>query len=292
MSDAPFLSVLIPTRNRCDLLSRALDSILSDPSPHLEVVVSDNASSDETIELPRKYRDVRVRWFRQDVDLGMVGNWNFCVDAARGERVLLLSDDDFVAPGFASAIAMQARELRSVSLAFTAYKLVCGGQVLTSFDGSKIRFTAREFLTQVLRGRIHVQLCSALFERSFLARHRFRTDMVYAMDMEAWVSHVDDRGVAVIPGATAFYSIHPGNASTAIALSGRFAEDVLITRLLVSRLRAIENGVALWTTAAKRNMRQARYLAGTTGLPRLARWALAARLFAGVRRRPNESPSV
>ncbi len=66
----------------------------------LEVIVSDNASDDETIEVLREFDDERLSVIRQPQNIGAIGNWNACLSAANGKYVTMLSDDDSVASFF------------------------------------------------------------------------------------------------------------------------------------------------------------------------------------------------
>src|SRR5689334_22925382 len=90
------VTVAIPTRNRRALLPAAVESALAAAQPHDQVIVSDNASTDDTASYLSSLANARVTVLRQATDLGMVGNWNACLSAARGECFVLLSDDDLV----------------------------------------------------------------------------------------------------------------------------------------------------------------------------------------------------
>ena len=96
-SEAPFVSVIIPTYNRAALLRDAIDSFLQQtyPADRYEIVVADNNSRDATQSLVSSYVDPRVRWLfegRQGVHYAR----NSAAKAARGE-ILYFTDDDMVA---------------------------------------------------------------------------------------------------------------------------------------------------------------------------------------------------
>ncbi len=97
---APSVSIAIPTFNRVVRLERALKSALGQTHRDLEVVVSDNASTDATADLLRSYvaRDDRLRVIRQPMNRGMVANINAVLALTTGEHVMLLADDDWLAP--------------------------------------------------------------------------------------------------------------------------------------------------------------------------------------------------
>jgi len=90
--------VVIPTRNRWPLLSRALASVLGQEDVTIEVVVVDEGSSDETPGRLAALDDERVRVLRNDEPTGVARARNRGVEAAGGEWVAFLDDDDFWAP--------------------------------------------------------------------------------------------------------------------------------------------------------------------------------------------------
>lgn len=94
MTNIPKVTIAIPTFNRVDFLRQALDSALAQTYRNIEVVVSDNASTDGTQQLLSGYSDQRLKSIRQASNIGMMGNWDACLADASGEFFLLLSDDD------------------------------------------------------------------------------------------------------------------------------------------------------------------------------------------------------
>jgi glycosyltransferase involved in cell wall biosynthesis len=97
MTDRPLLSVVIATRNRADLLARALDSVLSQTVPQLEVLVVDDASEDETGAVARELHshDPRIRYLRLPVPAGAPVARNLGLTLSRSEWVTFSDDDCF-----------------------------------------------------------------------------------------------------------------------------------------------------------------------------------------------------
>lgn len=91
-------SIVIPTRNRSSLLGRAIRSALRQQVDDLEVVVSDNASTDETASVVGAFGDERLRRVGTGRSLLMHDSWCFALRQARGELVTLLCDDDAIHP--------------------------------------------------------------------------------------------------------------------------------------------------------------------------------------------------
>jgi glycosyltransferase involved in cell wall biosynthesis len=92
------VSIGIPTINRSRLALRAIRSVLTQTYSDVEVIVSDDASTDDTVQRIREIRDSRLVLFEQKQRLGLVGNFDFCLRHASGEFFLLLGDDDVLLP--------------------------------------------------------------------------------------------------------------------------------------------------------------------------------------------------
>jgi glycosyltransferase involved in cell wall biosynthesis len=102
------LSICIPTYNRAVFLAKALDSLLPQVcnNPQVEVLVSDNASTDTTWAVVRDYQGhyPQIRYHRNAQNEGFDGNIAACVEQAQGEHISFFSDDDLALPGVFSAI--------------------------------------------------------------------------------------------------------------------------------------------------------------------------------------------
>ena|GEM_PF-841005 len=102
MSDerCPLISVLIPNYNYVTYVTAAVDSALAQTYPNLEVIVSDNCSTDGAWELlNQEYGgDPRVRLYQNEQNIGMSRNFDRLLELARGRYVMCLSSDDFLLP--------------------------------------------------------------------------------------------------------------------------------------------------------------------------------------------------
>ncbi|HWH12727.1 MAG TPA: glycosyltransferase family 2 protein [Solirubrobacteraceae bacterium] len=103
--DGPLVSIGVPTFNRAATLPRTLESALAQTHRRLEIVVSDNASSDATREICDRYaaQDSRVRYLRQPENVGPTANFNTLFAECRGDFVMMLADDDWIDRGYVAA---------------------------------------------------------------------------------------------------------------------------------------------------------------------------------------------
>ncbi|WP_156679078.1 glycosyltransferase family 2 protein [Sphingomonas profundi] len=102
----PTLSICIPTYNRSRCLAELLDSIIAQDLPEIEVVVSDDASPDDTVAVAERYRGriARLTFLSQPVNIGLDRNFLAVVEAATGDYIWLMGDDDRLEPGGARRV--------------------------------------------------------------------------------------------------------------------------------------------------------------------------------------------
>jgi len=95
----PLISLVIPTRERCDTLQYTLQTALNQKSENYEIVISDNFSQDDTKKVVDSFVDPRIKYFNTGKRVPMCTNWDFACDKARGDFIIIIGDDDGVLPG-------------------------------------------------------------------------------------------------------------------------------------------------------------------------------------------------
>jgi glycosyltransferase involved in cell wall biosynthesis len=93
-------SVLLPTHNRLDLLRNAVETVRRQDDDDWEIVVSDNASTDDVAGYVARLEDPRVRYVRTPAFLPVTDSWNHALQYATGDYVVMLGDDDGLLPGY------------------------------------------------------------------------------------------------------------------------------------------------------------------------------------------------
>jgi glycosyltransferase domain-containing protein len=98
MTTRPLVSIGLPTYNRAAKLRRAIDSALKQDYLHIELIISDNASTDDTQTLccEAAKRDSRINYLRQPKNIGITKNFREVFNRGRGELFMWLADDDWL----------------------------------------------------------------------------------------------------------------------------------------------------------------------------------------------------
>lgn len=94
----PLVSVCIPTYRGAATIGAAIESVLRQTLVDFELIIVDDQSPDETGAIVAQYEDPRIRYFRNESNLGPQGAWNRCLALARGRYFKLLPHDDLLAP--------------------------------------------------------------------------------------------------------------------------------------------------------------------------------------------------
>jgi len=108
----PLVSIGLPVYNGEPYLTEAIQSVLDQTYRNLELIICDNDSTDRTAEICRGFaaRDARIRYFRNERNLGAARNFNLTVERASGAYFKWAAADDRIAPEF---LAMSVEALQS-----------------------------------------------------------------------------------------------------------------------------------------------------------------------------------
>jgi glycosyltransferase involved in cell wall biosynthesis len=104
-SARPLLTVMIPTRERCDTLQFTLQTVVTQNFADSQILVSDNASEDDTPAVVRGFEDPRITYVRTARRMSMSDHWDFALEHATGEYVIAIGDDDGIMPGALERLA-------------------------------------------------------------------------------------------------------------------------------------------------------------------------------------------
>jgi glycosyltransferase involved in cell wall biosynthesis len=167
-SRSDLVSVVTATYERARTLGRAIDSVLAQTYPHLELIVVDDGSTDATGELVARYRDPRLRYVRHPQNRGVTAAKNTGFDHARGEWITTLDSDDEMVP---HALFTLLQALEDVDPELDAVSCNCCDARTGRFTGRGLDRSQYIDVPQVLR------VCRGehwgMFRRRLLGDRRF-----------------------------------------------------------------------------------------------------------------------
>jgi glycosyltransferase involved in cell wall biosynthesis len=105
MTSPPLINVIIPTRERADVLRSTLATVTMQDYANLRIIVSDNASTDDTAAVVERAADSRIVYLNTGRRLSMTHNWEFALSAVDDGWVVVIGDDDGLLPGGITEVA-------------------------------------------------------------------------------------------------------------------------------------------------------------------------------------------
>lgn len=94
MAKEKLVSICIPTYNAEKTIEKTLQSILNQTYRNLEIIIVDNASADNTLRTLKKFKDFRIKIYRNKKNIGAEHNWTKCVKLAKGDYIAIFHADD------------------------------------------------------------------------------------------------------------------------------------------------------------------------------------------------------
>jgi glycosyltransferase involved in cell wall biosynthesis len=224
-------SVMIPTYNRTEYLPRTLESVLAqDPGPDLMQieVVDDCSTTDDPEPMVRALAGDRVMITRNPQNLGMIRNWNRCIERARGYLVHILHSDDYIEPTFYSVIGDLAVRHRDCAFLATRAFFVDETEVIVGVT-DRIRWI--ENPTHDVTPMLSTQpfQCAGVVVRRALYERcgGFIPELVYAADWEMWVRAVYYGGGVVHRHPLANWRRSTTHETASLFRSGEIVKDFL-----------------------------------------------------------------
>jgi glycosyltransferase involved in cell wall biosynthesis len=220
----PLLSITMPTKDRPQLLSRALASVgraVGPDADRVELTVSDGSADEASAQALDHFLTGWAgghRYIHNRPPLPLVDNMNRAIELASGEWIMQLDDDDYLMPGACAAMLEAIRGARAEEA------VLLFGVDIVNGDGERNRtqrfrreqyLEPAEALERLLRNSSFVREPAVVVRRSALDREGlFDPSVGGATDTDMWVRLFARYGVRCFPSTTCAYTIHEAAATT------------------------------------------------------------------------------
>ncbi|GAC1577333.1 MAG: hypothetical protein NVS3B5_09400 [Sphingomicrobium sp.] len=241
----PKITVIIPTRERSDVLGASLKTVTTQDYSNLDILVSDNCSTDQTRAVVQATRDPRIRYVNTGHRVGLSQNWEFALSHVSEGFVMVLGDDDGLVPGALDRIAAVISEtgVKAVNSTFCTFLWPssenegAGRLLIPMRSGFEVR-SGREWLRRVVNGRAwyselpmlyaggatHISLIQEIRRRKGTFFQSCQPDVFSSIALAS----ITDRYVfSHEPFAIAGHSRHSNGASWGASGRGASTEDKL-----------------------------------------------------------------
>jgi glycosyltransferase involved in cell wall biosynthesis len=238
----PKVSVLIPTYNRSAYLAEAINSVLIQSFTDFEIVVVDNCSTDETSLLIGSYQDKRLKFVRNESNIGAVGNYNKALRLATGQYIYLFSDDDLMSDEHNLQLKVNILDkYPSVGVVHSDIKTIdATGKIIaenwayTNKSWDKVinnpLLSSGEVYQILYNDWNFVNMPTALLRKSIIADYKleFNNQLKYLIDWNIWLQMSLFCDFYYIDKPLVSYRRHSTNESSLMDMNHFFNELVLL----------------------------------------------------------------
>lgn len=228
----PLVSVVIPAYNRPDTLKIAIDSVLEQSYPTIEIIICDDSSDSRVQEMVRSnfHSSNQIKYYKNERNL-FLENWHKCFDLASGEYINYLMDDDVFHKEKIKKMIYFFTEFENVTLV-TSYRQTIDetGKFLSSLRATTRLFEETRIMDGKLLGNIALTRClnvigeptTVMFRKKDLTEPfglYYGKQYSLINDMAAWLSLLSKGKAVYIPEALSYFRLHPNQNNNKLGFS-------------------------------------------------------------------------
>ena len=211
-----FVSVIVPTYNRANLVSETIKSILNQTYKNFELIIVDDGSTDNTEEIIRKFSDSRIEYIKTDNWGGPAKPRNTGIKKARGEYIAFCDDDDMWLPEKLERQIKVFQVYKKTAMLYTRFKTIEGDIISNRIFPKNGKYKSGNIFKSLYH-RSFVACSSVMVKRSVLGQVGFfDTDpnLIAIEDTDLWLRIALKYIIRCTDNLPLFlYRIHPQNIS-------------------------------------------------------------------------------
>ena len=221
----PKVSILIPTYNYAHYLDESIQSALGQTYTDFELIIVDDQSKDNTDEVVQKYLgDKRVSYYKNPVNLGLVGNFNKCLGYAKGKYIKYLLADDKFHPQLLEKFVPIMEQYPNVSLT-TSNSEMFGLRCKKRQQPFQYLQEGRKVIYESLKegsGNWIGEPTTVMFRKSDLIIGSFNSKFTCLVDWEMWLRLLSVGDCYIIPETLSYFRTHASQASKVVLENSKY----------------------------------------------------------------------
>ncbi|MFO8108955.1 MAG: glycosyltransferase family 2 protein [Thermoplasmata archaeon] len=206
------VSVIIPTYNRSKVLVKAVESVLNQTYENFELIIVDDKSKDDTADTVEQFKDPRIKYHRNEINLGGSGSRNVGIELAKGEFIAFLDDDDQWLP---EKLERQVEVLKKASAGccgvYTGLTKYRNGKPLTKKMIPRDGMIFNDLLWENIIGSTSVIM---LRKKSIIDVGGFTQDLPASQELDLYLRLAKKYEFKCVPESLVVYHIHQDNQIT------------------------------------------------------------------------------
>lgn len=228
----PRVSICIPNRNYARYLGEAIASALAQTERDIEVLVIDDQSTDNSVEIARSFSDPRVRVIALNENIGLIANYNLCIAEATSPYVKLLCSDDLLHPTCVAELADALDANQGSSIAFSDREMLFNDGKLRKLDSPLTPGVPIDGTMVVKQSRLAFNVIgeptTVMIRKDMLKSISFDHRYLQAPDWIYFLRALRNTTALRIPKVLSVFRWHEDNASWWLKRKGTSVHDFLL----------------------------------------------------------------
>jgi len=207
----PFFSVIIPTYNNAELISTAIESVIQQSFSDFEIIIVDDASTDNTWEIINQYNDQRIKCIRHKVNLERSASRNTGIRNATGKYICFLDSDDYYMDNHLELLHKSIKKRNfPVAFFYTNVSREENGKLLKVEVSSVKSINNPAFILETEESIIPPRVC---IHSKILEKFKFDERINVGEDTDLWVRIVNEHPIYYVNEYTVVYKLHEDNTT-------------------------------------------------------------------------------
>ncbi len=225
------ISVMIPTYNCAHLLQKTIESVLDQDLGEelMQIEVIDDCSTDNPEQIVKDHGRGRVRFFRQEKNVKHVKNFQTAINRAEGEIIHLLHGDDYVLPGFYTAMLKMYADFPEIKACFSRNYNVNGvGEIIhTSALMQEKNGVLKDFFSIEVTDQFIQTPSITVKKEVYQTIGTFNPALSWTEDWEMWARIAKHYPMGYITTPLACYRVHDTSSTSSKSLTGENVLDLI-----------------------------------------------------------------
>jgi glycosyltransferase involved in cell wall biosynthesis len=228
----PEISICIPVFNCESYIGEAINSVLEQTFNDYELIIINNASTDNTLKIINKFTDKRIRVISNSENIGFKGNWNLALSETKGKYIKILPADDYL---MKDCLEKQVNILNSYE---NVVIVGCGRIIVNEHSKTIMKREAKNGLVDSGRAKINVvrsggnpigEPGAVLFRRDVIdSGELFSDKFLYLIDIDFWLKVLKYGDLYMLGECLAAFRVSKGSTSVnLIGQQGREFKDYI-----------------------------------------------------------------
>lgn len=242
MSIQPLISICIPAYNAEKFIKETLESILNQTYQNLEIIITDDCSKDQTVSIINSFSDKRIKFYQNEKNLGVEGNWNKALQLATGNYCKMMGADDILYSNCISEQLCVFENTENVDVVLvTSHKNVInqdGKLIMTRKFPGNGKYKGIKALKKSLHRGTNVigEPVAGLFRKEILEKSGYyRGENLYMIDMDLWSRMLKHGDLYVVENVLYAFRISTDSLSTNIGFAQVKLFNIFVDKLFADK---------------------------------------------------------